>query len=126
MPPFKRKMLILIGAIGVGREAIAKRLIATVKIHIKSKNNELKMKHPEQFGRPRPDTTRQDISADKYNLKSQDEINLALAQREYVEFGQYDGHFFGTRMKSIQDVISQNKICVLDTNPWVRLLITIC
>lgn len=103
MPPFKRKMLILIGAIGVGREAIAKRLIAT---------------HPEQFGRPRPDTTRQDISADKYNLKSQDEINLALAQREYVEFGQYDGHFFGTRMKSIQDVISQNKICVLDTNPW--------
>jgi hypothetical protein len=41
MPPFKRKMLILIGAIGVGREAIAKRLIATVKIHIKSKNNEL-------------------------------------------------------------------------------------
>ena len=30
MPPFKRKMLILIGAIGVGREAIAKRLIATV------------------------------------------------------------------------------------------------
>ena len=42
MPPFKRKMLILIGAIGVGREAIAKRLIATVKVLIKSKNNELK------------------------------------------------------------------------------------
>ena len=30
MPPFKRKMLVLIGAIGVGREALVKRLISSV------------------------------------------------------------------------------------------------
>ena len=30
MPPFKRKMLVLIGAIGVGRDSLLKRLIKTV------------------------------------------------------------------------------------------------
>lgn len=103
MPPFRRKMLILIGAIGVGREAIAKRLIAT---------------HPEKFGRPRPDTTKEDVSPVKYNIRSREEIESALRQKDYIEHGEYDGHFYGTRMKSIQDVINDNKICVLDTNPW--------
>lgn len=121
MPPFKRKMLILIGAIGVGREAIAKRLITTVKLAMIFPIIKDILKHPERFGRPRPDTTRQDVSKDKYYIRSQEEINDALAQKEFIEYGNYDGHFFGTRMKSIQDVISQNKICVLDTNPWVSL-----
>ena len=31
MPPFKRKMLVLIGAIGVGRDSLLKRLIKTVR-----------------------------------------------------------------------------------------------
>ena len=30
MPPFKRKMILLVGAIGVGREALLKRLIKEV------------------------------------------------------------------------------------------------
>ena len=33
MPPFKRKMILLIGAIGVGREALLKRLIKEVYIY---------------------------------------------------------------------------------------------
>ena len=32
MPPFKRKMLVLIGAIGVGRDSLLKRLIKTVNL----------------------------------------------------------------------------------------------
>ena len=34
MPPFKRKMILLVGAIGVGREALLKRLIKEVNFFL--------------------------------------------------------------------------------------------
>ena len=50
---------------------------------------------------------------------TRDQIQNGIKQKEYLEHGEYNGNLYGVRFKSITDVIGQNKIVVLDVNPWV-------
>jgi len=105
MPPFKRKMLVLIGAIGVGRDSLLKRLIKS---------------DPSRFKRPKADTSRAkspDV-IDKYNFMSREAIESGIKSKEYLEHGEYNGNLYGLRFKSITQIINENKIVVLDVNPW--------
>ena len=75
-----------------------------------------------RFQRPQVDTSRPrnaDESNEKYNFVTRDQIQNGIKQKEYLEHGEYNGNLYGVRFKSITDVIGQNKIVVLDVNPWV-------
>jgi guanylate kinase len=74
-----------------------------------------------RFGRPRPDSSRADCE-DKYNYCPNEEILNGIKNKEFVEFGEYGDYLYGTRLKHITDIISQGKICILDVNPWLRIL----
>lgn len=80
------------------------------------------MQDPQRFGRPKPDSSRLEPEGEeKYNHRSKEQILAGIRNKEYVEYGEYGDHIYGTRLKSIQDIISKGKMCILDVNPWARI-----
>ena len=82
-----------------------------------------KIKDPSRFKRPKADTSRAkspDV-IDKYNFMSREAIESGIKSKEYLEHGEYNGNLYGLRFKSITQIINENKIVVLDVNPWVSL-----
>ncbi len=45
----------------------------------------------------------------------------AVEMNKFLEYGEYDGAYYGTRFDSIRSVIKSGKICILDLNPQVCL-----
>lgn len=40
-----------------------------------------------------------------------------LFLRRYLEYGEHNGHLYGTHLDTIRDVIRRGKMCVLDCSP---------
>jgi len=45
-------------------------------------------------------------------------MGSGIKSKEYLEHGEYNGNLYGLRFKSITQIINENKIVVLDVNPW--------
>lgn len=43
-----------------------------------------------------------------------------IASNKFVEYGQHDGFYYGTKYDSIRDCIRGGRMCVLDISPQVR------
>ena len=54
---------------------------------------------------------------------SREAIESGIKNKEYLEHGEYNGNLYGLRFKSITQIINENKIVVLDVNPWVSCLV---
>ena len=53
-----------------------------------------------------------------YHFISEDAFINRIASHSFVEFGQYDGHLYGTSLDDIRDVAERKqKICILNLNP---------
>ncbi|XP_063913526.1 protein PALS2 isoform X1 [Zophobas morio] len=106
MPPFKRKTLVLIGTQGVGRRTLKNRLINS---------------DPEKFGGVVPYTTRPqrvlEESGQSYLFTDRESMEEDIKHSKFLEYGEYNGHLYGTHLDSIRDVIKQGKMCVLDCSP---------
>jgi hypothetical protein len=44
-----------------------------------------------------------------------------IRQHKFLEYGEYNGHLYGSKLDSIRDVIRQGKMCVLDCSPAVSI-----
>jgi MAGUK p55 subfamily member 2/6 len=118
MPPFARKCLILIGAHGVGRRTLKKRLIEL---------------YPDRFGttKPRKNISVVFISIDRYlfylsidefsSYIKMDAIDMEneIEAGGFLEHGLYGEHLYGTKFDSVNRVIQASKMCVLDIEPTV-------
>lgn len=40
-----------------------------------------------------------------------------IKNHKFLEYGEYNGHLYGTHLDSIREVIKQGKMCVLDCGP---------
>ena len=81
------------------------------------------IKDSARFDRPIPDSSRPQIEGEeKYIYRSKEEILAGIRNKEYIEYGEYGDHLYGTRLKSIQDILAKGKMCILDVNPWLRIL----
>ena len=40
----------------------------------------------------------------------------------FIEFGKHRDHLYGIKAESIQEVMAENKMCILDVHPQVLLL----
>ncbi|KAJ8920583.1 hypothetical protein NQ315_004722 [Exocentrus adspersus] len=40
-----------------------------------------------------------------------------IKQHKFLEYGEYNGHLYGTHLDSIREIIKQGKMCVLDCSP---------
>ncbi|XP_073463884.1 MAGUK p55 subfamily member 2 isoform X2 [Aquarana catesbeiana] len=106
MPPFRRKTLILIGAQGVGRRSLKNKLLTSDTL---------------RYGTTTPYTSRKrkegEWDGQSYIFVSRPEMEQDIKAARYLEHGEYEGNLYGTKISSIQEVVTSGKMCVLDVNP---------
>lgn len=105
-PPFKRHTLALVGSHGVGRRTLKNRLINS---------------DPDKFGAVIPKTSRPQRELEEngrsYWFVDQETMEQEIREHKFLEYGEHNGHLYGTSLDSIRDVIRKGKMCVLDCSP---------
>lgn len=49
-------------------------------------------------------------------------LSLFLSASRFVEHGMYRGHYYGTSLDSVQRVMAEGKVCILDMHPSVSIM----
>lgn len=105
-PAFERRTLVLIGANGVGKRALKARLLAT---------------DPDRFGSPLAHTSRLPREGEEdgihYLFVTRERMEEDIIDGKYLEYGEYDGALYGTKLDSVREIIGSGKVCVLDCSP---------
>ncbi|KAJ8726191.1 hypothetical protein PYW07_000889 [Mythimna separata] len=105
-PPFLRRVLALVGTRGVGRRTIKNRMIA---------------EHPDRFGAVVPHTSRpprpMEENGQSYWFVSREEMERDAHAGRFLEYGEHNGHLYGTHLDSIRAVMKEGKMCILDCAP---------
>lgn len=57
-----------------------------------------------------------------YWFVSLEEMEGFIRDNKMLEYGEHNGHIYGTNLDSIRDVIAQGKMCVLDCSPCVSII----
>lgn len=103
--PGENRPIILIGAPGVGRNELKRRLIAH---------------NPVKYASPIPHTSRQRRSTERhgvdYMFVSREEIEVGIANGNFVEYGEFGGNLYGTMDKSILALLNQGKTPVINAH----------
>jgi len=106
MPPFERKTIALIGAQHVGRRTIKNRLVST---------------YPDRFATPLPDTSRPIREGERngvgYNFIDKATMDKDIKEGKYLEWGNHNGNFYGTRIEEVRNINKAGKVCIIDCNP---------
>ncbi|KAL0848981.1 hypothetical protein ABMA28_013365 [Loxostege sticticalis] len=105
-PPFLRRTLALVGTRGVGRRTLKNRMIHD---------------HPDRFGAVVPHTSRpprpMEENGQSYWFVSREEMERDAHAGRFLEYGEHNGHLYGTHLDSIRAVIKEGKMCILDCAP---------
>lgn len=106
MPPFQRKTLVLVGANGVGRRSLKERLIKS---------------DPRRFAGALPHTCRPpregEVHGKKYFFTDKETMEMEIKNDLFLEYGEFNGNLYGTKLETVHDTIRSGKMCVLDVNP---------
>lgn len=106
MPPFQRKCLVLLGAKGVGRRTLKQMLIKA---------------DPKRFAAVVPYTTRAkrigEEDGSSFFFLTQEQVLKDIANNKFIEYGQHDGCYYGTKYDSIRECIRSGRMCILDISP---------
>ena len=54
---------------------------------------------------------------DRETMERDQELN------KFIEFGEFNGNLYGTKIDTVYEVVKTGKMCVLDVNPTVSLII---
>lgn len=106
MPPFHRKVLVLIGCAGVGRRTLKSRILSAF---------------PDKFGAPLPHTCREcredETDGGVYHFTARESMQQDIVDGQYLEYGQHGGNIYGIKLDSVRAVIRSGRMCVLDCSP---------
>lgn len=110
--PPKKRLLLLIGAPGVGRNEVKKQLLTN---------------SPQSFITTVPHTSRHmrshETNGKEYFFVSRETMENFIHNKKLIEFGEYKGCLYGTSKDSITRVLKTGKTCVLKVQPEVMLLL---
>lgn len=56
---------------------------------------------------------------DAYTFITREEFEEGIRKNEFLEFGEKDGNYYGTSYESVNAVIRQGKMVIIDCNPTV-------
>ncbi|XP_019876677.1 MAGUK p55 subfamily member 7 isoform X4 [Aethina tumida] len=101
--------IVLIGAPGVGRNELKRRLIDT---------------DPDKYRTPTPFTSRPmkpgEVNGKEYFFVSREKMEEDIEASKFIEFGEYKGNLYGTSSESVRSIISEGHVCIL--NPHYQAL----
>ncbi|XP_068184524.1 MAGUK p55 subfamily member 4-like isoform X2 [Antennarius striatus] len=105
-PQEKPRLIILIGASGVGVDDLRTRLIRL---------------NPSTFQGPVPHTTRPiragEETGREYHFVTKELFEYMVCNHRFVEFGQFKGHLYGTSSDAMEDVLKRGRLCLIDVDP---------
>jgi guanylate kinase len=115
--------LVISGPSGVGKGTLIDMLVKyyNKEVMLDSKmdtlaQQDLDLHHPLGFSVSH--TTRNPRPGEKdgvhYHFTTRDEMLKAIAYDEFIEYAQVHGEFYGTAYESVEKVIQEGKICILD------------
>ncbi|XP_049884761.1 MAGUK p55 subfamily member 7 isoform X1 [Pectinophora gossypiella] len=101
--------IVLVGAPGVGRNELRRRLIAT---------------DPEKYVTPVPFTSRAQKPSEQngkdYVFVSREKMEQDIGEGKFIEHGEYKGNLYGTTAESVETIINSGRVCVLSPH-WQAL-----
>lgn len=107
--PGLSRPIVLIGAPGVGRNELRRRLIAM---------------DPEKYHIPIPYTSRPmrsgEVDGKEYHFVTREKLEEDIAAGKMLEYGEYKGNLYGTSSESVQTLVSGGYVCAL--NPHYQAL----
>lgn len=111
---FQRPVICLIGADGVGRRTLRDMLIQA---------------NSTRYGLAIPHTSRpkflDEADGDEFYFQPRLKLEREYQKNCLIEYGEFEGHLYGTKLETIRDVIRSNRTCLLDcVASAVRLLRT--
>lgn len=56
-----------------------------------------------------------------YFFDTRENMEADIKEGKFLEFGEFNGNLYGTKLESIHYTVQQGKMCVLDVNPTVSL-----
>ena len=99
----QKRPVVLIGPTKIGRRELRQRLLQVA---------------PERFGSAVPHTSRRqekgEMDGKEYRFITRHHFKEFVSTGKFVEHGEYDGHFYGTSLDSIKQVIDSGKVCVVN------------
>ncbi|XP_026232745.1 MAGUK p55 subfamily member 4-like [Anabas testudineus] len=102
-PQENHRLIILVGASGVGVNELRKRLIKL---------------NPSTFQGPVPHTTRPiragEQTGREYHFVTKELFEYMACNHRFVEFGEYKGHLYGTSTDAVDDVLKRGRVCIID------------
>ncbi|KAM7406790.1 hypothetical protein PAMA_002825 [Pampus argenteus] len=105
-PQENHRLIILVGASGVGVNELRKRLIKL---------------NPSTFQGPLPHTTRPirpgEQTGREYHFVTKELFEYMVCNHRFVEYGEYNGHLYGTSTDAIDEVLKQGRVCIVDVEP---------
>ncbi|XP_027140663.1 MAGUK p55 subfamily member 7 isoform X2 [Larimichthys crocea] len=105
-PQDRHRLVILVGPNGVGVNELKRRLLIS---------------DPDHYGVTVPHTTRekrrQESEGVDYQFVSIHVFEEDILNHRFIEYGRYNGHYYGTSLDSVRRVMAEGKVCLLDVHP---------
>nr|XP_046265355.1 MAGUK p55 subfamily member 7-like [Scatophagus argus]XP_046265356.1 MAGUK p55 subfamily member 7-like [Scatophagus argus]XP_046265357.1 MAGUK p55 subfamily member 7-like [Scatophagus argus] len=105
-PKDRRRLVILVGPDGVGVNELKRRLLIS---------------NPNRYGVTVPHTTRekrrQEAEGVDYHFVSIHMFEEDILNHRFIEYGRYNGHYYGTSLDSVHRVMAEGKVCLLNVHP---------
>ncbi|XP_047224539.1 MAGUK p55 subfamily member 7-like isoform X3 [Girardinichthys multiradiatus] len=105
-PKDRPRLIVLIGPSGVGVNELKRRLVIS---------------DPDRYGVGVPYTTREKRKQERegvdYHFVSVQAFEELILNDRFVEYGQYRGSYYGSNLDSVQRVMAEGKVCLLDVHP---------
>ncbi|KAK6727037.1 hypothetical protein RB195_005001 [Necator americanus] len=104
--PFGRRVLVLLGAVGVGRRTLKSMLLRAA---------------PQYFATVVPLTSRQSRPGEQegreYHFVTKEEMLRKIRNGGMIEWGELDDQLYGTCADAVRTVVRSGRMCVLDCAP---------
>ncbi|CAL8370606.1 unnamed protein product [Boreogadus saida] len=105
-PKDRPRLVLLVGPPGVGVSELQRRLLVS---------------DPEQYGVTVPYTSRmrriKEQNGEDYYFVSQRQFEEDILNHRFIEYGMYRGHYYGTSLDSVAEVMAEGKMCLVNLHP---------
>ncbi|SGZ56095.1 CIC11C00000001338 [Sungouiella intermedia] len=95
--------IVISGPSGTGKSTLLKKLLA---------------EFPDKFGFSVSNTTRNPRDGEKngvdYHFTKVEDFKKMIEQKQFIEWAQFSGNYYGTSIKAVEDVSKLDRICILD------------
>ena len=104
--------IVISGPSGAGKSTILKRLFA---------------EFPDKFGFSVSHTTRAPRAGEEdgreYHFTTKKKFLELVEQRGFIEHAQFGGNHYGTSIRAVEEIAERGRVCILDIEMEVRVLI---